>query len=124
MAPRLTFRDAGLQAAFDRDGYVVVPFVDRSRLDEIEAVYRRVESGIHEGFYASLHSPNADYKRTVDHELRRICDAPARALLLDYRTIVAAFAVKAPGVRSELPVHQDWNIVDESRFTSASIWFP
>lgn len=124
LAPRAIFRQAELQERFDRDGFVVVPFLPAEACSRILEIFERLDAGIAAGFYSSLFSTSREYKEAVDREIRAVVgDAPA-AWLEDYRSLVANFVVKMPGPESDLPVHQDWNIVDERRFRSLNCWFP
>ena len=124
LAPRPLFRRPELEAQFERDGYVVVPFLPPEACARILAIFERLDAGIASGFYSSLFSARREYKEAVDREIRAVVgDAPA-AWLADYRPLVANFVVKLPGPESDLPVHQDWNIVDERRFRSLNCWFP
>jgi ectoine hydroxylase-related dioxygenase (phytanoyl-CoA dioxygenase family) len=124
LASRPIFRDPELQARFERDGYVVVPFLSTASCARIREIFDRLDAGIANGFYSSLFSRSREYKEAVDREVRAVVgDAPA-AWLDGYRSLVANFVVKMPGPESDLPVHQDWNIVDERRFRSLNVWFP
>jgi len=118
------FRRPDLEAQFERDGFVIVPFLQPAVCAAIRALFDRLESGIASGFYSSLFSASREYKAAVDREIRAaVGDAPG-VYLDGYRPLVANFVVKMPGPESDLPVHQDWNIVDETRFASVNCWFP
>ncbi len=121
---RPLFRQPELQQRFERDGYVVVPFLPPETCARILALFERLDSGIVSGFYSSLFSASRDYKESVDREIRALVGEAPAAWLDAYRPLVANFVVKLPGPASDLPVHQDWNIVDERRFRSLNCWFP
>ena len=123
-AVRPAFHDAAVQRQFDCDGFVVVPFIDPERLEQLRQLFATVDSGIGSGFYVSLHSSDVSHRVAVGEGLQRICgDLPAR-YLRDYRMLVGTFAVKFPGPGSEQGAHQDLSFVDESRFASVNCWFP
>ncbi len=117
-------RDRALARRLERDGYVVVPAVSPDRIAAAHEVYERHGSGIEEGYYASIHSSSADYKRNVDAELREIVWPPCDDLLLDHQCLVAALMVKPPTGPSVVPVHQDWNTIDESAGAGLTCWVP
>ena len=47
---RRIFIDDKLQAQFDKDGYVVVPFIDKTTMDKVRNIYEEADSGIDSGF--------------------------------------------------------------------------
>lgn len=122
--PQRIFRDRHLERAFQRDGYVVVPFVDQSVRDELLEVYRSVGSGIESGYYASVHSADDDYKAEVDREITRRFWPRLDAILLDHEPIIGAFMVKHPGPGSGVPAHQDWICTDERIAGAINCWVP
>ena len=108
----------------ERDGYVVVPAIDPDRIRAAYEVYERHSSGIDEGYYASIHSTSRAYKERVDAALRQIVWPPCDDLLLDHRCLVAALMVKPPTGSSVVPLHQDWNTIDESAGAGLTCWVP
>lgn len=108
----------------ERDGYVVVPAIDADRIRAAYEVFERQSSGIDEGYYASIHSASREYKEQVDAALREIVWPPCDEVLLDHRCLVAALMVKPPKGSSIVPLHQDWNTIDESRGAGLTCWVP
>lgn len=123
--PRRTLRSKALDRRFQRDGYVIAPVAGPDEIAAALDVFERFPSGITEGYYASIHSTDASYKVKVDRELSQILWPGLDALLLDHRSLIAAFMVKEPGGSSVVPIHQDWNTMEETR-SSAGItcWIP
>lgn len=121
---RPVFRSRRLERRFKRDGYVVVPFADPDELHAARTVYDRLDSGLANGYYASMHSRDLDYKAEVDRELRARFWDRLSALLVDHEPVVGAFMVKHPGEDSAVPPHQDWLVTDERRFGAINCWFP
>jgi hypothetical protein len=123
--PRRTLRSKVLDRRFQRDGFVIAPAVGPEDVAAALEVFERFPSGIDEGYYASIHSSDASYKAKVDRELSQILWPALDALLLDHRSLVAAYMVKHPTGSSVVPIHQDWNTMEETP-TSAGItcWLP
>jgi Phytanoyl-CoA dioxygenase (PhyH) len=122
---RPVFRESGLQRTFDRDGYVIVPLRDHAgAIAALWSLYHERPSGIESGFYSSTHSRDAAYKSRVSRGIKELCAALAQSYLADYRPLGGNFVVKFPGGQGELPVHQDWTMVDEARFSSVNCWIP
>lgn len=135
---RPVFNDAGLQATFDRKGYVQTPFLDAAQVEALKQVYFdtlnqsggsllaaeadfKSQSEITYDF--TFIDRNTDYKRLVFNTLVEALEGPQRRLLADYRPIIANFIRKKPH-GGEVPLHQNWAFVDERRCTSVSIWCP
>lgn len=123
MSPRV-FRDRRLERRFQRDGYVVVPFVERAVLDELLEVYRSAASGIDSGYYASIHSADRDYKAEAHREIAQRFWPRLDEILLDHEPIVGAFMVKHPGPDTAVPAHQDWIVTDERIAGAVNCWVP
>lgn len=117
-------KDKGLDRSFQRDGYVVVPALSGDEVAAALEVFERHQSGIGAGYYASIHSESTDYKRRVDEDLRRIVWPACDRILSDHQCLVAAMMVKPPTGDTEVPVHQDWNTIDESQGGGLTCWMP
>ncbi|MEZ5139001.1 MAG: phytanoyl-CoA dioxygenase family protein [Acidimicrobiales bacterium] len=124
MAHRPTLRDPALERRFRRDGYVVAAAADPDEVAAALEVFRAHPSGIEQGYYASIHSTDAAYKRQVDAGLSKVLWPKLDALLADFRPLVAAFMVKEPGAPAIVPVHQDWNTRVEDDGAGITCWIP
>lgn len=119
-----TLRDPDLQAAFERDGFVVVDFAPPEVIAELHAAYERLDSGIESGYYPSLMSSDEAYKAATHREVTdRLW--PRFAELLDgYTPLLGVFMVKHPGPDTEVVPHQDWIVADESERPTMNAWVP
>lgn len=121
---RPTMRDKELERRFRRDGYVIVPCLSP---DEVQAgldAFASVDSGIGEGYYASIHSESSDYKRETDRLLTERLWPALDRILADHRCLIAAFMVKPPSGSTVVPVHQDWNTMEEGENAGITCWMP
>jgi hypothetical protein len=121
---RRVFHDPRLERRFRRDGYVIVPFADPERIRELADVYTSLPSGISEGYYASMHSRDAAYKRAAHQAITERFWPVLGRLLVDHEPVVGAFMVKHPGPDTSVPPHQDWIVTDESEGLALNCWFP
>ncbi len=124
LRPRATFRDDARQQEFANRGYVIVPLLSANNLAALSDLYRSLSSGIDAGFYSSMFSGDFDYRDRASEGVEAVLLPAVTDLLSDYRALAGGFMVKIPGPQSELAAHQDWNIVDEQRFTSINVWAP
>ena len=125
---RQVFRDAHLQAGFERDGYVVVDFIDSAQVERLTAAWNALPSEVQEfPFSNTIMSRSLEYRARVHDTVRRELEQRTGDLLLDYRLCLCSFNAK-PAARSAgtgvVELHQDWTFVDESQFFSIGIWCP
>ena len=113
------------QAAFAKNGYVVVPnFLNRDEVEYLSQVYSQYSINDRRGFHASSHIDSYNYRNVINQEISNIFDSNAQNLLAGYRACFAAFTVKEPGPESVVPNHLDWSMVDENRDISLTVWCP
>lgn len=115
------------QAAFERDGYCRIPFLDADRLAAVRQVFADLGrapddpgEAVHFGFF----SQDAAWKREVREALRPIVAPLVEEQFASHRLVYAMFITKWPGDRSAFGPHRDPWFVDESRYRSATLWCP
>jgi ectoine hydroxylase-related dioxygenase (phytanoyl-CoA dioxygenase family) len=125
-AMKQLFRDAGRQAAFERDGYVVIDLIGREQVEELAAFHAGLSHGAPPpgGFQVSLDNESSDFVRTVSQKLIATVGPSVARHFQDHRIFTASFVTKSQDPLGAVPPHQDWTFVDESRFWSATIWCP
>lgn len=124
MTTQPVLRDPELEAAFQRDGFVVVDFLPPEVVEELLAAYEAFESGIDSGYYPSLMSPDEDYKdRTHFKVVEQVW--PIFDRFIDgYEPMLGVFMVKHSGPDTEVAPHQDWIVADESVRPTMNAWAP
>ncbi|MES2622259.1 MAG: phytanoyl-CoA dioxygenase family protein [Bacteroidota bacterium] len=118
------FRDQALQDAFEKNGFVVVPFYTEQEIQELKELYYNLHPKDEKGFFPSTFSKDKHYRATADAEIKRIGTRAMDSYLEDVKVICGSFIVKSPGPESAMCVHQDMTLVDESKFTGINIWVP
>jgi hypothetical protein len=122
---RATFRDLGLQAQLERDGYAVVPVLDESEVASARAAFDRLGPAPGDPRLAcqsSFHSYDADYKTAVDRTVREALAPHVERLLDRQRILPCNFIVKWPSGMSGFGLHQDLSLVDEKHHRSVEMW--
>lgn len=119
-------RDPDHQAAFERDGYVVVPLLESDEVSELAALYHDLTPEHGPAFLSTADTEDYEYRVAVDAGIRRISERAVQATFDDARMCLGVFLVKEPSDSDDgtVPVHQDWAMVDEDRFYSAGVWCP
>ncbi|HWB62931.1 MAG TPA: phytanoyl-CoA dioxygenase family protein [Chitinophagales bacterium] len=124
---RKVLRDPELQEQFNRDGYVVVPFLTPEDIQKIKAVYDEFSNpSMDNAFYISIMSRDAEYRKQIHQRISEIVWPRANYYLDDYRFINCSFAVKRAGMgaQSEFDIHSGITFTDEKKFVSITIWSP
>lgn len=113
-----------MQHAFDRDGYVVIDFLDDDEVRDLrdwwiahpDPVYRM-------GFAPSVLSTNVQYRIEVAERISSVYRMHERGLLDDYRFVLGGFLCKKPH-DGLVKIHQDPSFVFDDRFTAVQFWVP
>jgi ectoine hydroxylase-related dioxygenase (phytanoyl-CoA dioxygenase family) len=116
------FKDESIQARFEKDGYVILPFYNAEEIEKLTKLYHQLHPSNEKGFFPSTFSQDKNYRLTADEKIRKTCDRSASKYLENYKMVCGAFIVKTPSPESGMCVHQDMSLLDESRFTGINIW--
>lgn len=119
------FRDASLQERFDKDGFVVIDFIDHDQVRELKHFYAGLgQQASPSGFQVSLDNDSSDFVRSVTEKIVSVVADSAERHFQDYRIFTASFVSKDRNPMGVVPPHQDWTFVDENRYWSATVWCP
>jgi hypothetical protein len=120
------FKDNSLQTQFDKQGFVVVPFLDASDIALLNQVFDDLHPTLtgQGGFVSGSYSNDFGYKKRASDSITKVFSRHYERLFKNYQTFGAAFLYKVPSQGSELGAHQDWTIVDEERYVALNCWVP
>jgi hypothetical protein len=122
---RRLFRDDALEEEYRREGFVIHPGFGAEELAQLKRAFGETRCSLDSAFYTTLWSNDASYRRSVNQALKAIFEPMIDQILLDYRYCFGAFASKAAAAaESSMAFHQDWSIVDETRFQAVNLWCP
>lgn len=71
----------------------------------------------------SFFNTDLAFKRKVFKAISDFMQPRVDVFLKGYKPLIINIFDKEPG-KGEVPIHQNWTFVDESRFTSVSVWIP
>ena len=117
------------QQVLDTNGFVKISFLKANELEALRSFYHEIHpdgeapekiDGIHMTTWCS----DSQYKVKVRQKLSEIYKAPIKRLFKDYRALNNVFIVKDSGKGTSFKVHQDWNVVDESKYAAINVWVP
>lgn len=119
------FKDPILQRQFDRDGYIVVPFLSKEEVASLTALFYELHpQSPGEPFYSTTFNKEEPFKKIVTERTGKIFDRVVDGYFEKIKKLGSSFLRKAPGEAGKMPVHQDWTVVDESKYCSVTIWVP
>ena len=122
---RLIFRDTSLEKKFERDGFVILPFLSSNELQALTQSYQLLEAPpANQGFHSTMMSDNEALRKKVDEEIKSKLSACVSGLLKGYKILFANFIVKESVAQSEVGVHQDWTYANEDLFSTVNFWIP
>jgi hypothetical protein len=128
---RATLRDPALQAELESRGYVVVPFLDDAQVTQLVEGYDRIAAdvgganapGDYNDTYAEfsiIHS-RPEFRRQAYDLIAQTLMPVVDLVLVDHRPLIANFVNKPPGT-GVVPAHQNFSVVDETKYRSVSVW--
>jgi ectoine hydroxylase-related dioxygenase (phytanoyl-CoA dioxygenase family) len=118
-------RDAALHEELDEQSQVVIDLLSAEQIAALQVVYQKYYEHQHrEGFHATMFEGDGSLRANIRQDILAIVQPTLDAWFEGYQPIVANFVVKAPGPDSEVPPHQDWTFVDETKSTTLNIWCP
>ncbi|MCB1041281.1 MAG: phytanoyl-CoA dioxygenase family protein [Acidimicrobiales bacterium] len=123
-----TFRAQALEDAFNRDGYLVLPFLAPADVEHLRGVFDRLYPDRRADFESTaLNEPedrhHLEAHRAIAPYVDRVAD-----LFVDHQLVKGFFTCKRGGLppenRSEVVLHQDLTWSDEPEVRGAIIWSP
>jgi len=120
------FRDRELNDALFREGYVTLPFLNANEIKNLKQIFWNYHAEIEEteGLYVSSHSNDNEAIQKMSDEIQAVFQPSIQKHIENGMTLGGTFISRPPHQTEPLQPHQDWSIVDESRFRSFTIWVP
>ncbi|GIV34459.1 MAG: hypothetical protein KatS3mg031_1994 [Chitinophagales bacterium] len=120
---RRIFRNDVLESEISRKGYVIIRnMVEEQVCDDLYHFFDQHDTVDHRPFSITNWSNNAAYRSKTFQYIAEKLLPVSRQYLLNYRPVMGVFTAKRPSVKSDMLLHQDWSLVDESVFRSVSVW--
>lgn len=116
--------DERINIEINKNGYVIIPFLTKDEISYLLESYHSNKNDLGVGFHATMHSKDINYRRKVNQIIGSVFNSKMENLLCDYKQLNSNFTVKEPGMSSFFDFHLDWNMVDETKYRSITIWCP
>jgi len=122
---RRIFTDRARDEEFNRQGYLVMPFLSADEFGALLETSNRVETGGAKGFHATMYHGGEVNRRLAYEAITAIYQPKLDRILDQYRICVGNFMVKEPAdPTSSLYTHLDWSFVDEPKHVAVHVWCP
>lgn len=118
------FKDKTLQKQFDENGYLKIKLLESSDVGLLLDLFKDKFPKPSLDFFSSSYENDFKFKKAVSDEIGMIICKRLENYFENYTWFGSAFLSKGNGNRSEMPMHQDWTIVDETKFIALNIWTP
>lgn len=118
------FKNTEQQQQFEQDGFLKINLLTNENILELKELYKKYYPNPSQDFYSSSYDNSFEIKKEMSDAIGKIILPNLENLFIDYTWFGSAFLSKGNGPRSEMPMHQDWTIVDENKFIALNIWTP
>lgn len=112
------------QKQLDDNGFVIVPFYSNNDINNLTNFYNETSIANQIGFRPTTYFQSNDYRIKASEFIKNTAQPYLENYLENYKTYMGSFIVKHADKNSELGVHQDMTLVDESKFMGINIWSP
>ncbi len=109
---------------FQKEGFIVVDLLTPEELERIREIYQSYHPEPEPGFFTTTFNQDVAHRTQVNNDILSVVSRPIAELFENYKVNFCSFITKAPGPKSELILHQDMSLVDESRYNGINIWCP
>lgn len=109
----------------DKLGFCTFRVFNNGEIEKLLALYQR-NFGDREisGLYANHNSTPIEQSLSISREIKDIIYDSLRPIFPDFAYFIGHFLAKGANVNKEFALHQDWNIVEESKYRSYQVWIP
>ncbi len=118
------FVDPNVQQSYHQLGFQTMPLLHPEDVQTLTQLFDLLLPELPDGFASTVLMP-PDLRRAAHLAICDVLAAPLSGVLQDFRVVMGSLVARAPGSdQRDLPLHQDWSFVDESRARSVSVWIP
>lgn len=125
MSRQSLIKDPDYAKALDTLGFCVAPLFDIGQILAIKELYNQfaIDNKV-QGLIASHSKTTAEQSKDLRNKIGEVVMPSLKSNFENFDLFIAGFMVKEANTPGELPLHQDWNILDESKGVSYQIWVP
>lgn len=121
---RVKFHDPELTERLAENGFATFDLLREFDIEALKQIFTEHHSTPPEGFYATTHLDDKEKRKMLSDQAMAILACRIESHFENIELLGGAFISKAPGEKGTLPLHQDWNLVDEKLARSYNLWIP
>lgn len=121
---RVKFHDSEKSLRLEEDGYATFGLLHDHDIAALTAIFRAYHASTPSGFYATTHLEDKEKRKSLSDQAMAILACRIESHFENIELLGGAFISKAQGEKGVLPLHQDWNLVDEKAARSYNLWIP
>lgn len=114
---------SNLVTSIMNDGFVIIDLLDNNEVTILNALSEKYLSSNQQNFIASSHILSIYDSKKINEILHQII-APKIAHLFPTLTLLGGTLATKKRGNSILKAHNDWSIVDETKYNSYNLWIP
>lgn len=117
--------DEKLNKELNHQGYVKFRLLSPEDVKSITDFYATIkeEHNVKDTlFHTTLNTGNSKLINQIDAFLKPIFEKRMKEHFLEVNQTIIGFLIKNSGAKSAVTIHQDWNYVDEEKYSSFSVW--
>lgn len=119
------FFDSNLNKTLLKEGYVIVSLLDNKEISQLEDFFYSPENKEFHQTFTTYACTNSDYKKKVDSILKEVISTKLKTIITEeMQPFWGNFMMKTPSENSNMPLHTDWQYVDEKKHISLNVWIP
>ncbi len=92
--------------------------------NEFIQLHPNLDETLKSGYYFSVFGESLQYRKAIYERLLPLLQERIDAIFKDYKVLAVIAQVKGLGTESAVTIHQDLTMVDETRYSSYSLWIP
>ncbi len=120
---RTVFSNNELESGITEKGYVVVSkFLPTDKCSLLYDFFEQHPLADDRAFTISNWNDDATLRSATFKQISDTLLPYSDTLLLHYKPVMGVFTIKKPGAQSDMLLHQDWSLVDETQYRSVSVW--
>ena len=129
MDVKALLHNAELHNRLQEDGFITIPFLNEEELEMARSLYHKEHPGdaiprLIDGIHMTSWCPDLNYKLRIKENLEKCTRRQSQMVFQDFRSINHVFIIKVSGKHTTFKVHQDWNVIDETKYSSVNVWIP
>jgi len=119
-------RNKQVEQVMEREGVAIIPFLLHDELTQVNAFYSELKQDYKleftNGMHMTLWHSDLGFKQKVKDRLLQLLQPAFERNFINCRRLNNIFMVKKAHTTGEFVMHNDWSVVDESKYRSINVW--